>query len=290
MSGRDAALRALQGLQVGDGFGERFFRFEPVPVTLASIEARELPPGPWRWTDDTAQAAVLTHHLVSRGTIEQDVLAAELAAEYQRDPRRGYGAGAHDMLRGILSGEDWRAVASAAFGGSGSMGNGAAMRVAPLGAWFGGALDEAAQQARRSAEVTHANVNGVAGAIAVAVAASAVAAGLSTRVLLPEVLARTPGSFTRAQIEVAAGLPPETSVKEAAQRLGTGAQVCAHDTVPFCLWVITRYRSSYEAALWATVSGLGDRDTTCAIVGGILASGADVRIPEAWLARAEPLS
>jgi ADP-ribosylglycohydrolase len=289
MPGRDAALRALQGLQVGDGFGERFFRFEPVAVTLASIEARELPAGPWRWTDDTAQATVLARHLVARGGVDQDVLAAELAAEYQRDPRRGYGAGAHDLLRGILSGEDWRTLSRAAFGGTGSMGNGAAMRVAPLGAWFGGALDEAARQAVLSAEVTHPNVNGVAGAIAVAVAASAIEAGLPTRVLLPEVLARTPPSFTRAQIELAASLPPETTVREAAQRLGTGGQVCAHDTVPFCLWVIIRYRSSYEGALWATVSGLGDRDTTCAIVGGMLASSADVRIPEAWVASAEPL-
>lgn len=29
-------------------------------------------------------------------------------------------------------------------------------------------------------------------------------------------------------------------------------------------------RHDYEAALWLTVSGLGDRDTTCAIVGGIV--------------------
>jgi ADP-ribosylglycohydrolase len=52
--------------------------------------------------------------------------------------------------------------------------------------------------------------------------------------------------------------------------------------------VITRYRASYEAALWATVSGMGDRDTTCAIVGGMLASDAEMRIPEDWVSRVEP--
>jgi len=35
------------------------------------------------------------------------------------------------------------------------------------------------------------------------------------------------------------------------------------------------------------VAGLGDRDTTCAIVGGIVALIAE--IPEIWLDRCEPL-
>jgi ADP-ribosylglycohydrolase len=44
----------------------------------------------------------------------------------------------------------------------------------------------------------------------------------------------------------------------------------------------------YEAALWRTVSGLGDRDTTCAIVGGIVALSAG-GVPPAWLAARERL-
>jgi ADP-ribosylglycohydrolase len=47
---------------------------------------------------------------------------------------------------------------------------------------------------------------------------------------------------------------------------------------------------NYEEAIWMTVSGLGDRDTTCAIVGGIVATytGADA-IPSDWLDSREPL-
>jgi len=43
--------------------------------------------------------------------------------------------------------------------------------------------------------------------------------------------------------------------------------------------------------MWTTVSGLGDRDTTCAIVGGIVASavGHDA-IPADWLAAREQLA
>ena len=41
--------------------------------------------------------------------------------------------------------------------------------------------------------------------------------------------------------------------------------------VHVALWCAARYLDDYEEALWLTVSGLGDRDTTCAIVGGIVA-------------------
>ena len=64
----------------------------------------------------------------------------------------------------------------------------------------------------------------------------------------------------------------------------------APDTVPFALWCAARHLSNYEAALWATVSGLGDRDTTCAIVGGIVVMYAGVEsIPSEWLEHREQI-
>src|SRR5262245_57447126 len=80
-------------------------------------------------------------------------------------------AGRPCCLGGIREGRDWRALAYGGFRGMGSFGNGAAMRVAPLGAYFADRpLAEIAEQARLSAEVTHAHAEGIAGAIAVAVA------------------------------------------------------------------------------------------------------------------------
>jgi ADP-ribosylglycohydrolase len=66
--------------------------------------------------------------------------------------------------------------------------------------------------------------------------------------------------------------------------------VIASDTVPFCLWCAARHASSYTDAIWTTVSGLGDRDTNCAIVGGIVAlsAGRD-SIPPGWLKAREPI-
>lgn len=43
----------------------------------------------------------------------------------------------------------------------------------------------------------------------------------------------------------------------------------AQDTVPIVIWMLSRYRNNFEECLWNTVSALGDRDTTCAMAGGI---------------------
>jgi len=85
------------------------------------------------------------------------------------------------------------------------------------------------------------------------------------------------------------GLQEEPSV--AGKTLGTGYEVLAEDTVPFCIWIVARHPDNYEDALWSTVSALGDRDTTCAIVGSIVAiSAGENSIPSAWLIAREPLS
>ena len=62
---------------------------------------------------------------------------------------RGYGAGAHDILDRITAGMPWSQSTRMAFDGQGSLGNGGAMRVAPLGAFFADDLDQAIAQAAR---------------------------------------------------------------------------------------------------------------------------------------------
>lgn len=110
--------------------------------------------------------AVLRQH----GHIDQGALATSFAIHHDFD--RGYGPAMNRLLRLIRQGDSWRDLSRELFDGQGSWGNGAAMRVAPVGAWFADEPDEAARQAALSAEVTHAHPEAVAGAIAVAVAAA----------------------------------------------------------------------------------------------------------------------
>jgi ADP-ribosylglycohydrolase len=236
-------------------------------------------------------ALAIVEVLEHTGKVDQDILAEVFSRKYLADPTRGYGGMAHAILSEIASGADWRRVSAAAFGGTGSMGNGGAMRAAPIGAYFFDDLSRAADEASRAAEVTHANLEGKAGATAVAVAAASVSAAASSRKLLEAVIDLTPQSETRAGIEEAKSLSLSCDVGAAVSALGNGARVLAQDTVPFCLWCVLRHRDDFEQALWCTVSGLGDRDTTCAIVGGILsASDYGKSIPSSWMDAREPLS
>lgn len=278
--------RALDGLSVGDAFGDRFFG--PVEEVVPRIRARTLPDAPWKWTDDTAMALALVEVLERSGTIDQDAFARALAVRFKADRHRKYGAGAYGLLMSISEGGDWRFESRNLFDGTGSFGNGAAMRIAPLGAWFADDLDAVVREATASAQVTHGHPEGIAGGIAVAVASALAVRGKERGTAWMEAVAlRTPRGEVHDGIRKAMALPSDTSVIDAAVALGNGSGVAATDTVPLCLWIASRV-DGYEDAMWATVSALGDRDTTCAIVGGILAAGG-ASIPSAWLAAREPL-
>jgi ADP-ribosylglycohydrolase len=291
----DASARArisLDGLSVGDAFGERFFG--EVASVLARIASRSVPGSEWPYTDDTEMALSIVELLHERGAIDQDDLAQRFARRMQF--HRGYGRGAYLVLEGIRIGRPWAEVSRAGFDGMGSFGNGAAMRVAPLGAFFADReLDFIAEQAALSAEVTHAHPEGIAGGIAVAVAAAIAArnAGESAplgRSLIEQVLALTPKGYTHDGIAEALSVPPHTPPVLAARALGNGSRVIAQDTVPFCLWVCACHSHDFVEALWNTVTALGDRDTTCAIVGGIVACQAGRNaIPAEWLEKREAL-
>jgi ADP-ribosylglycohydrolase len=288
------ARLALDGLSVGDAFGERFFgRPERVARRLA---ARELPPPPWAWTDDTAMAISIVEVLRDHRRIDRDALAFAFARRHAAEPNRGYGAGARQLLDAVYRGVPWREAASSLFGGMGSYGNGGAMRVAPVGAYFWDDDTAVVKNAAASADPTHAHPEGRAGAIAVAAAATAAArifAGKlprEGRAVFDLVLTLCPEGETRRGIVAAAAIPPNTEPEQAAAALGSGQRVSAADTVPYCLWCAARHLDDFEAVMWITARGLGDRDTTCAIVGGIvaLAVGAD-GMPASFRAAREPL-
>lgn len=207
------------------------------------------------------------------------------------------------ILHRIRDGVPWSRAAADAFDGRGSFGNGAAMRVAPLGAWFAGETDRAAEQAIRASEVTHSHPEAVIGGLLVAVAAANAAAA---RLAGPR---PSPAEFLDAlepyaiDSQVTTGLRKArsehllgASVGEAAWALGNGSRVSAQDTVPFALWVAATHLHDFPAAITACVQAGGDVDTTAAIVGGIVAAhtGCGDRsgvtgVPAAWLASREPL-
>ncbi len=286
------ARSSLEGLSVGDAFGETFFIHPDLVEGL--IAERALASRAWHYTDDSLMAMSVFSVLRQFGYIDQMALAQSFADRYDRT--RGYGPAMHRLLWEIKCGEDWAERAQSLFAGQGSFGNGAAMRVAPIGAFFADDIEMVVEQARYSAVITHTHDEAVAGAIAVAVAAaqaarlrgSAVVPGRSE--FLDSILGYVPESEVRSKIRQARDMAQDASVQFAVSVLGNGVKVSAQDTVPFSLWCAGAHLANYEEALWLTVSGLGDRDTTCAIVGGIVASYTGVEgIPQEWLKTREPL-
>lgn len=279
------ALESLEGLSIGDALGESLsYRFYDARNRLDFSVYGD---GSVRYTDDTEMAIGIVEVLNSLKKIHQDTLAWKFASRYRFDPHRGYGKMARRILEEISAGLEWKQVSSSAFGG-GSFGNGAAMRVAPLGAYFADDINKVSEAAALSAQVTHFHPEGVAGAIAVAVSA---AVGVAMRgksiesvrnAIWDATLNFTPSSEVKKRIELARGMKTILPA-EASRILGNGAEISAQDTVPFCIWSACRNLDNYQEALLETLEVGGDCDTNCAIVCGIVAAHTGTEsIPNEW--------
>jgi ADP-ribosylglycohydrolase len=294
---------SLLGLAVGDAFGSML---DGYGAEFARRTAKRLisTRRPWKWTDDTAMALSIVELLEQRGTLDPDELTGAFVRRFKEKPDRGYGAGAYGLLSRVSLGASWREQSRGMFSGKGSYGNGAAMRAAPIGAFFANDLERVRAEALRSAEPTHAHRDGAAGAVAVAIAAALARTRSASRdAMLGEVARWTPESLTRDKLLRAEQLGLAFDVQFAGEELGTGSNVTSQDTVPFAVWVAARHLDSYEEALWTATAHPGldlssnamaifavDRDTVGAIVGGIVACATGVDgIPVLWREACEPL-
>jgi poly(ADP-ribose) glycohydrolase ARH3 len=277
---------ALLGAVVGDALGAPLEGHRgPVPTTrLAYLDEAG---GALPHTDDTAMTFALAESLLRCDGLDEDHLAATFAAEHRRRPDRGYGPGTAHLLARLAAGGDWRQLAPAQFGGQGSLGNRAAMRVAPVALYAAGDLRRVLELARRSARVTHAHPEGVDGA---AVQAAAVATALALPGTLPIdreaflVAVRSAASSRRlrSRLDLAGELAAAGSPAELAARLGTRAT--AAESVPAAICAFLRHPDSFADAVRFAISLGGDVDTIASMTGAIAGArnGASA-IPRHWV-------
>lgn len=175
---RDRFVGCLLGLAVGDALGAPF---EGLPAEFILWHAGSVPDvlarpltEPLRYTDDTEMMIGVAETLLAHGAILPDALLEQFAANYH--PDRGYGRGARQILESAAAGGDADRVAESAMPG-GSFGNGAAMRIAPVGLLFHHDLDAIRAQAEASARPTHRHPLGVEGARLMALATALAVAG-----------------------------------------------------------------------------------------------------------------
>jgi poly(ADP-ribose) glycohydrolase ARH3 len=107
----------------------------------------------------------LAESLVAGGGFDGAQMAAQFAQNYAAEPWRGYGAEPLHVFRRIAEGVPWDHAGRMLFGGFGSFGNGAAMRVAPAALLAFRDLEQVVWLAWHTAIITHDHELGVEGAI-----------------------------------------------------------------------------------------------------------------------------
>lgn len=284
----ELANKSLKGVSIGDAFGESFFG--QTDEMLKHIQERTIPSTSWEFTDDTVMAIAVYDQLRINQGIDQDLLAAQFVTNHEKDLNRGYGATARRILREIGEGGNWKEISKGVFEGMGSMGNGASMRVSPIGAYFYDDISKVKELAAKSAEITHSNIEGVTGAIAVAVAtAIATNIKLNNETITPiefinKIVAELPDTDTKSKINKSTSVPYSYNIETVKTILGNGTKILVQDTVPFSIWCAAHNLGNMEEAIWKAVSILGDRDTICAIVGGITIMTTDEdKVPKEWV-------
>lgn len=256
----------LLGLALGDALGAPH---EGDPTgTRPWWTASDRGAGPLRWTDDTQMALVLADHLIEHGEVRQDRLAESWAEAC--DPRRGYGMGALRLLRRIEAGADWRDVNRSVFA-EGSYGNGAAMRVAPVGLRFAEAPEILDRAAVAASEITHAHPLGIEGAalVARAVAGAATRSHLEPEGFLTELREGAREEPYRRRLglagELLEGNPHPVEIVRS-----LGSSVVAPESVVTALYCFLRHRADDFLTLQETVVSLGgDIDTVGAMSGAL---------------------
>ena len=283
-------LGAMVGSAVGDAIGELAFHSPERTRLQTLVEHLDI----LRYTDDTAMAIGLAESLIEVGGIDHQHLGETFRRNYRREPWRGYASGPPTLFAQVeRSGLSYQEAARRLFGGEGSLGNGAAMRIAPLGCFFWSS-PQLYEQAAASAEVTHAHPVGKDGAAVLALAVAR-AVGLDHRQEFPlepvvaELAAFSRTETIREKMALVRALLAEAAGPEAAARK-LGRTVAVHESMPFAVYSFLRHPSSFEECLFCAVLHGGDRDTlgamACAVSGAYLGIEA---IPEWWRNKLENL-
>lgn len=275
----------LLGLALGDALGAPF-EGRPTDVVRRTLGNSatiwdRLPPGALTYTDDTQMAIGIVETLIECGGIQQETLCRHFADNYR--PQRGYGAGAKKILQAILDGEDHRHLAKNLFPG-GSIGNGAAMRVAPLGLFFADDYDRLWQQARESALPTHTHPGAIEGAqlMALAIALAAGERPLEREAYFASLIARCETAAYAGALRRASQISDPRDLC----LFGNGVDAASSVVTAIACFALTP--ESFEDTVANAILQGGDTDTLAAMAGAICGAHLSAKaLPEALLARLE---
>lgn len=272
---------SLMGTAIGDSLGAQW---------EGSSGVREMGDIGPRYTDDTAMTIGVAESLIACKGFNGEDMAGRFVGNYEREPWRGYGWGPPVIFRMIRSGRRWDEMLDREIYPGGSFGNGAAMRVAPVGLFYSDDPEKLREVAYESSKITHSNELAMEGA---ALQAYAVARALKAR---PSRLNRHEflGDLKRfvrvrayqERLDILEGLMDQDEDRgEIARRLGNGIE--AINSVPAAIYSFLSQRD-FESSLVYAVSLGGDTDTIGAMTGAIAGAYYGIEgIPSGWEERVE---
>lgn len=238
-----------------------------------------------RWTDDTHMMIGVAESLIENRGFNGEQMAWTFIRNWEKNPWRGYGPGPPKVFRMIKSGIPWKDAAKRLYGGMGSFGNGAAMRVAPVGLLYHDDAEKLREAAHKSAEITHTHEPGREGAAvqayAVALAVQTETNGLEPNIFLDEMIRFTRNEVYREKLEEAKTLLGIEDKAKVLKSLGNGVE--AFNSVPTAIYYFAKNCHNYVKGVLSAISLGGDTDTIGAMTGAIAgAYHGEERLPKRW--------
>lgn len=224
------------------------------------------------YTDDTQMTLATLRSLVRCGGIDGADCARSCAELFE--PDRGYGRSAIAVLKALAGGADYTTTGTLIFA-EGSFGNGAAMRIAPVGLLFG-TMDPEQMRPRvfEAVRATHIHEEAIDGALAIAVAVGRLSRrrdidDFDREAFLLDLAAHCRTMSMRSRLMLAGILlDQEISQRELVDQLGNGVR--ALESVPIALYAALKYADDPELALVRAVGYGGDADTIAAMTGAVI--------------------
>lgn len=262
-------LGAMVGSALGDAAGYLAYKYPTRDDLLGKIDAV----AHLTYTADTVMAIALAEVLITHGDINTRQLGDNFIKHFANKPWQRQGAEPPEIYRIVEhEGVDYVVAARRLFKGKGSYGNGAAMRITPLGLYYYDSED-LYEKARLSAEVTHTHPVGIDGAAVFARALAKTVTLNPQRPFSPQAFIEMLMEYSRTdEIRNKLALMPalldqQVDPAVAVETLGNG--VAVHESMPMALFCFLRFPHTFLESVLCAITHGGKRDTMGVMAGAL---------------------